>query len=47
MRWISGDGRWAADQIRLTLTGSGRDGQWLRVREYGFYAGEMCGRGMA
>lgn len=31
-------------RFRLTLTGTGRDGAWLQVREYGFFAGEVRAR---
>jgi len=41
MRWGSSDGRWVVERIRLSLTGSGRDGEWLRVSEYGYFAGEV------
>jgi hypothetical protein len=33
MRWVSSDGRWRVDLIRLTQTGTGRDGEWLRVTD--------------
>jgi hypothetical protein len=44
MKWVSSDGQWRVDLVRLSLTGTGRDGEWLRVTEYGFYAGEVRAR---
>jgi hypothetical protein len=41
MRYATRDGRWTVDVISLILTGTGRDGAWLRVREWGFAAGEV------
>lgn len=38
MRWASSEGRWIVDRIHLSLTGTGRDGEWLRVSEYGYFA---------
>ena len=29
------------ERIQLSLTGSGRDGEWLRVSEYGYFASEV------
>jgi hypothetical protein len=43
MRWVSGDGHWAVVLVRLTATGNGRDGDWLRVTHRGFFAGEARG----
>jgi hypothetical protein len=40
-RLATADGRWAVDVISLPLTGTGRDGAWLRVREFGFFAAEV------
>jgi hypothetical protein len=43
MRWVSSDGRWRVDQIRLTLTGIGRDGVWLRITDRGLLAWAVTG----
>jgi len=40
-RWVTSDGHWVVDVIRLSLTGNNRDGTWLRVRHRGFFAGEV------
>jgi hypothetical protein len=40
-RWVTADGRWVIDVIRLSATGTNRDGTWLRVRYCGFLAGEV------
>jgi hypothetical protein len=40
-RWVSADGQWVIDVISLTLTGTSRDGTWLRIRHHGFFAGEV------
>jgi len=40
MRWVSRDGRWRVDRIHMELTGCGRDGEWLRVTDYGYQKGE-------
>jgi hypothetical protein len=41
MRYATSDGRRMADVISLILTGTGRDGAWPRVREWGLAAGEV------
>jgi hypothetical protein len=40
MRWMSSDGKWVVTLVRLTGTGNGRDGGWLRVSHRGFFVGE-------
>jgi hypothetical protein len=40
MRWNSSDGTWVVVLVRLTDTGNGRDGDWLRVSHCGFKVGE-------
>ena len=40
MRWMSSDGAWVVTLVRLTATGNGRDGDWLRVSHRGIYVGE-------
>ena len=40
MRFRSADGQWTVEVIRLTLTGSNRDGECFRVCHYGFYVAE-------
>ena len=40
MRFRSLDGQWTIDVIRLTLTGSNRDGECFRVCQYGFFVAE-------
>ena len=37
---MSSNGQWGVKLIRLTNTGNGRDGDWLRVTHRGFFAGE-------
>jgi hypothetical protein len=40
MRFRSADGQWTVEVIRLTLTGSNRDGECFRVCHYGFLVAE-------
>jgi hypothetical protein len=44
-RFATADGQWVVDVIHLSLTGTNRDGQWIRVRHHGYLAGEVrnCG----
>jgi hypothetical protein len=37
---MSSDGKWVVDLVQLTVTGNGRDGDWLRVSHRGFFVGE-------
>jgi hypothetical protein len=39
-RWTAPDG-WVVDVIRLSLTGTGRDGTWLRIRRRGFWVADV------
>ncbi len=38
VKWMSSDGQWVVELIRLTAT-RGQDGDWLRVTHHGFYIG--------
>jgi hypothetical protein len=40
VRWMSSDGNWVVELIKLTATGNGRDGEWLRISHRGFFVGE-------
>ncbi|MGO9294893.1 MAG: hypothetical protein ACLP52_13630 [Streptosporangiaceae bacterium] len=40
MRFRSVDGQWTVEVIRLTLTGSNRDGECFRVSHYGSFVAE-------
>lgn len=35
MRWRTRDGRYTVEVVRLSLTGRHRDGDWIRVEQYG------------
>jgi hypothetical protein len=37
---MSSDGKWVVTIVRLSATGNGRDGEWLRVSHRGFFVGE-------
>ena len=41
MRLASRDGMWIVDLIQLSLTGTGRDGDWLRVSQYEYFTAEV------
>jgi hypothetical protein len=41
VRVRSADGEWVIDVIRLSLTGTGRDGEWLRVSWWGWFVAEL------
>jgi hypothetical protein len=41
MRFRSADGQWTIDAIRLSLTGTGRDGEQLRISHLGFFIAEV------
>lgn len=41
MRVRSRDGEWVIDVVRLSLTGTGRDGEWLRVSRWGCFVTEL------
>ena len=34
---MSSDGNWVVELVKLTATGNGRDGDWLRVSHRGFF----------
>jgi hypothetical protein len=38
---MSLDGTTVVEVVRLSCTGKGRDGEWLRVRRHGYYVGEV------
>jgi hypothetical protein len=40
MRSMSSDGKWVVVLVRLTATGNGRDGGWLRVTHCLLFVGE-------
>jgi hypothetical protein len=37
---MSSDGKWVVTLVRLSATGNGRDGEWLRVSHRLFFVGE-------
>jgi hypothetical protein len=37
----SGDGTTVVECIRLSCTGTGRDGEWLRVRRFGIHVADV------
>lgn len=39
-RWTA-PGGWVVDVIRLSLTGTGRDGTWLRIRRRGYWIADV------
>lgn len=39
-RWTA-PGGWVVDVIRLSLTGTGRDGTWLRIRRHGCWIADV------
>jgi hypothetical protein len=41
VRVRSPDGEWTIDVIHLTLTGTHRDGEWLRVRRRGMHFADL------
>lgn len=41
MRCISRDGTTVVECIRLSCTGTGRDGEWLRVKRSGFHLADV------
>jgi hypothetical protein len=41
MRCISRDGATVVEQIRLSCTGTGRDGEWLRVKRHGYHVADV------
>ena len=41
MRVRSADGQWTVDAIRLALTGTGRDGEWLRIARWGWHVADV------
>lgn len=41
MRLISSDGEWVVDVVCLSLTGSGRDGEWLRISRRGLHIADV------
>jgi hypothetical protein len=40
-RFVTSDGRTVVDVISLTLTGTGRDGRWFRIRHDGYFYAEV------
>lgn len=42
-RWLTADGQWVVDVISVSATGTRLDGVWLRIRQHGFFAGEVRG----
>lgn len=41
MRVRSADGDWVIDVVRLSLTGTGRDGEWFRLSRRGWFVAEL------
>jgi len=41
MRCISRDGTTVVEHIQLSSTGTGRDGEWLRVKRHGYHVGDV------
>jgi hypothetical protein len=41
VRVRSCDGQWIIDVIRLSLTGTGRDGEWLRISRSGIHVADV------
>jgi hypothetical protein len=41
MRCVSRDGTTVVECIRLSCTGTGRDGEWLRVKRHGFHVADV------
>jgi hypothetical protein len=41
MQCVGRDGATMVEHIRLSCTGTGRDGDWLRVKRHGYYVGEV------
>jgi hypothetical protein len=39
-RWATPDGRWTVDRIEISLSG-GPDGVWFRVKQRGYFHGEV------
>lgn len=40
-KFVTSDGRTVVETIRLSLTGTGRDGQWFRIKHNGFFYAEV------
>jgi hypothetical protein len=40
MRCISRDGTTVVETIRLSCTGTGRDGEWLKVKRRGYHVAD-------
>jgi hypothetical protein len=41
VRARSCDGEWVIDVICLTVTGTGRDGDWLRISRWGVHVADV------
>lgn len=41
MRVGTYDREWIIDVIRLSLTGTGRDGEWLRISRWGIHVADV------
>jgi hypothetical protein len=37
VQYRTSDGCWSIEIVKLTGTPNKRDGEWIRVRQYGFY----------
>ncbi len=40
-RLISSDGTTVVETVRLAGTGTGHDGEWIRVTRHGFHGGDV------
>jgi hypothetical protein len=40
-RAMSADGEWTVETVELSATGTGHDGEWLRIRRRGYYTADV------
>lgn len=41
VHYRTSDGCWSVEIVRLTETPNKRDGEWIRLRQYGFYVADL------
>jgi hypothetical protein len=41
VQYRTSDGCWSIEIVRLTGTPNKRDGEWIRIRQYGFYVTDL------
>jgi hypothetical protein len=41
MRWRTRDGQFTVEVVRLALTGRHADGEWIRLRQWGFHVTDV------